>query len=259
MSDDNMNFAGATWQEVEDAVRAVDSRQGHLIERPKVKARLKNLKKLYALWCAHLLYLSGWAMNDEGLPVADTEEEADIHYLEVHKLCAPFREKKPHNLDLLEVVFTRAAARGQYAPGGDDPMTSVEDTSSSGSQIVRDNMVRRLPNVSYEAVQKRRKREAQRDSNAFEEAMLTRQATILADGPTGRATARLFKDIPGIKLAINKEVKGTILEYLEQKPIAQAFLNLPKDELIGYCASRMKCEIFLEEASSPSLPPSPGV
>jgi hypothetical protein len=261
MSDDNMNFASSSWLEVEEAVRAVAGRQASLITKDKAKNRLQSLRRtIFHQWTTHRSHISGWEVNSDGLPIAADEDEANQHYIENYPQCAPFRYSMPLNMDLMEVIFTRAAASGVYATNGSaDIVSSIEDSSSSSqvSHQMRLNMARRLPHTASETVTKRRKKEAAKEAAAIEDALFERQAAAISDGATGRATARLFKDVPAIKLAVNKESKKIILKYLESKAIAQTFLNLPKDELVSYCDYRMDAELLLAEPDD--LEQSPGV
>lgn len=213
-----------------------------------------NLRRnIWTLWDRHLKHLSGWGCNAQGLPTAASEEAADYHFIVKYPQCAIFRDAKPTNLDLMERIFTRPMASGAYATNTAlDIVETTEDDQSlpaTPAQQLQANMRKRLGDFDASSGAKRPKSTRAQDIAAAaveaEEAMFERHAAAISAGAVGRATARLFQDVPVVKLRVNADACGQILRKLEEQAVAQAFLHLPKDMLSWYIEERVGVELFL--------------
>ncbi len=117
------------------------------------KTRLQNIRRdIWDPWAKHLKHISGWGCDAQGLPIAENEEEADKHFVDAYPQCALFRRHLPEHHDLLESIFTRPSASGDYAISrASSIMSSIEaspgleasPTPSSASSLYKSSLLKR--------------------------------------------------------------------------------------------------------------------
>jgi len=105
----------ATWKEALLAVqRAAPPSEALWVTLHKLRSKVENLKKDYKAWVA-ITNLSGWTIDDRGLPSAPEQVMKD--YFEAHKDARKFKKAPLDNEAELAFLFDGTLATGAHAAG----------------------------------------------------------------------------------------------------------------------------------------------